>query len=179
MTRRKKMAPRVWRGKKSRGGSGRRQAYSPPPCPPRSTPTAAVRGEPCAPAPRLRQGAHTPDARRRAQRKGPAPKCTCSPRACLCRAAVASRDPPLPSASTLQGQVTSAFRLSEPPQGSPHYLLSGTAPLAFRCQARAGGRATKVTAPGPLPISSIPLPAPKCPLRVSEGGKRGGGGPPP
>lgn len=159
-------------------------AYSPPPCPPRSTPTAAVRGEPCAPAPRLRQGAHTPDARRRAQRKGPAPKCTCSPRACLCGAAAGS--------ARVRGSTAaeSSFHIAKPgdsslspfpasTSGSAHYLLSGTALLASRCQARAGGRATKVTAPGPLPISSIPLPAPKCPLRVSEGGKRGGGGPPP
>lgn len=54
VTRRKKMAPRVQRrGKKKkrrRGGSGRRHILLPPPRPPRSTPTAAVRGEPCAPA---------------------------------------------------------------------------------------------------------------------------------
>lgn len=171
-------------GKKSRGGSGRRHSLLlPPPCPPGSTPTAAVRGEPCAPAPRLRQGAHTLDARRRAQRKGPAPKCTCSPRARLCGAAAASASEPgsadaesfhiaRPGDSSL-----SPFQAST--SGSAHYLLSGTALLASRCQARAGGRATKVTAPGPLPISLIPLPAPKCPLRVFEGGKRGGGGPPP
>lgn len=53
VTRRKKMAPRVQRGGKKnrrRGGSGRRHILLPPPRPPRSTPTAAVRGEPCAPA---------------------------------------------------------------------------------------------------------------------------------
>lgn len=52
VTRRKKMAPRVQRGKKirRRGGSGRRHILLPPPRPLRSTPTAAVRGEPCAPA---------------------------------------------------------------------------------------------------------------------------------
>lgn len=52
VTCRKKMAPRVQRGKKTRrrGGSGRRHILLPPPRPPRSTPTAAVRGEPCTPA---------------------------------------------------------------------------------------------------------------------------------
>ncbi|KAG3268732.1 hypothetical protein H1C71_021703, partial [Ictidomys tridecemlineatus] len=73
--------------KMRRVGVGGGTACPPPPRPPRSTPTAAVRGEPYAPAPRLRQRAHTPGARLRAQRKEPAPKCTCRPRARLCRAA--------------------------------------------------------------------------------------------
>lgn len=163
-------------GEKNPGVSvGGGTAYPPPPRPPRSTPTAAVRGEPYAPAPSLRQGAHMPDAQRRAQRKGPAPKCTCNPRARLCRAAaVSTNEQGSAAAEPFHLARPGDPSLSQPLRWDPRttFSRSGTALLASRCPASAGGRATKVTAPGPLPISPIPLPAPKCPLKVSEGGKR-------
>lgn len=156
-------------------GGGGGTAYPPPPRPPGSTPTAAVRGEPCAPAPAPPAGSAHAGRPAQSAEKGDRPEVHLQP---LCRS-VRGWGCERPRVRIRGAESLHIARpgdpcLSEPPQLSAHYLLSGTALLASRCRARAGGRATKVTAPGPLPNSPIPLPAPKCPLRVSEGGKRGG-----
>lgn len=185
VTHRKKMAPRVRRGKKSGGGSGRRHNLPSPFSPTRvhthcRSEGRVLRASPAPPAGSAHAGRRGPSEQRRAQRKGPAPKCTCSPRVRLCRAAaVSAREQGSAAAESFHLARPGDPCLSEPPHWDPRTTVSGTALLESWCQGRAGGRATKVTAPGPLPISSIPLPAPKCPLRVSEGGKRGGRGPPP
>lgn len=153
------MAPRVPRGKKGGvvgAGVGGGTAYPPPSSPTRvhthcRSEGRALRASPAPPA----GSAHAGRPARGALRKKPAPRCTCSPAPVrawlpLCLPASWDRRPPTPSTSP--GQVTPAF-------ASVHTgilaLFSGTALLAFLCQACAGGRATKVTAPGPLPISSI------------------------
>lgn len=175
MARRKKMAPRDRRGKKSGGGSGRRHSLPSPSSPTRvhthcRSEGRALRASPAPPAGSAHAGRPAQSAE-----KGDRPEVHLQP---LCRS-VRGWGCERPRVRIRGAESLHIARpgdpcLSEPPQLSAHYLLSGTALLASRCQARAGGRATKVTAPGPLPNSPIPLPAPKCPLRVSEGGKRGG-----
>lgn len=169
------MAPRVWRGKKKQGWEWEEaQPTLPPPCPPGSTPTAAVRGEPGAPAPRLRQGAHTPDAGRR--ERGPPRNAPAAPaRVCagLRLQARASGDPPMPSPSTLQGQVTPAFRLSEPPHRDPRTTFS----RARRCsrlgarRAQGGGQSKRQRLdPSPSPRFHSQPPNVPCGFLKEENG---------
>lgn len=115
VTRRKKMAPRVQRGEKKkkknrrRGGSGRRHILLPPPRPPRSTPTAAVRGEPCAPARASgrERTCREPSAERR-ERIAPRNAPAALPQVCAwLRRCAPSSGEPLPACPlTPRGQVT-------------------------------------------------------------------------
>ena len=153
VTHRKKMAPRDRRGKKQ-GGSGRRHSLPSPSSPTRvhthcRSEGRALRASPAPPAGSAHAGRPAQSAEKEARPEMHLPPLSGSVRGCGCahpRAGICSCEVlpysksrwPLPCwASTL---------------GSAHYVLSGTALLASRCQARAGGRATKVTAPRPLPI---------------------------
>jgi hypothetical protein len=141
--RRKKMAPRVQRGKKrGRGGSGRRHILRSPSSPTQVHTHCRSEGRALRANPRLRQGAHKLGARRRTQRKEPAPKCTCTPApVCaglrLCPSASQARRAwsRLPS----QGQVIPAFSSFHLGIRALSSLPHSAAPGSH--EKRAGGRA--------------------------------------